>query len=571
MEVTSFKSRVRIGGLTAALALLALGVAAPGAGAFGLSGLVAQPTDTAAGEHHDFHIHINVDQPADQIKDLTVHLPPGMIGDPSATSDLCTETELNADNCPDEAKVGTTTSGVDVVGLLHQDVAGDIYNVAPHTGEPARLGIVLRPGVGEKIILQSTASLRQSDYGLDTVLQNLPNQAVIVPNVLTLPINITSLDLTLFGDTASRPAFMRNPTSCGQATTSFDATSYNDGPASGSASFTPTGCDQLDFSPTLGVTLGPGGTGTNEHPQLTTVIEQEETEAGLKRAQVFLPAETQSNNNALAHQCALSDFQAGNCAANTQIGEAHASSPLLAEELAGPAYLLATGSGSGLGVGLDLQGQLHLLIHGDFIFKPDFSQSGNLFDGLPDIPIANFALTIYGGDNGLLVATRDLCQPPAPVAEYDFTGHNGANITGTSDADIAGCAPPEPPTAKARLKRVESNNPVLKLKGKAGSVDLTQMRVKLPNGLRFADGAAFTNGTTATADGAELPSSAIHHGRFRAKVDSAGAVQRLGLRMAHGALQETKPIKQGRRLHFPVKLKDSNGDVTSLDVVAKAQ
>jgi hypothetical protein len=41
--------------------------------------------------------------------------------------------------------------------------------------------------------------------------------------------------------------------------------------------------------------------------------------------------------------------------------------------------------------------------------------------------------------------------------------------------------------------------------------------------------------------------------------------------MAHGALRETKQIKQGRKLHFPVKLKDSNGDVTSLDVVAKAQ
>ena len=279
--------RAKAAGLAAVATAFACAAFAPAAGAFALSGLVAQPTDTTAGEHHDFHIHIGVDQPEDQIKDLTVHLPPGMLGDPTATGSLCTETQLNADTCPADSEVGVTTSSVLISGIVPQDINGTVYNVEPHTGEPARLGIVLRPAVGSKVVLQSSAELRQSKVpGLDPIMKDLPNTANLGGPV-AVPIDITALDLTLYGDTVDKPAFMRNPTSCGEATTTFDATSYADTTASGSASFTPTDCDHLEFSPDFSATLGPGNTDAFQHPQLTTVIQQAETEAGLKQAKVF--------------------------------------------------------------------------------------------------------------------------------------------------------------------------------------------------------------------------------------------------------------------------------------------
>jgi hypothetical protein len=448
------------------------------------------------------------------------------------------------------------------------DINGTVYNVEPHTGEPARLGIVLRPDVGSKVILQATAALRQSDFGLDTILKDLPNMANL-GGPGAVPIDITALDLTLYGDTANKPAFMRNPTSCGEATTTFDATSYADTSASGSASFTPTGCDQLDFSPELSASLGPGNTSANQHPQLTTVIQQEETEAGLKQAKVFLPAETQANNDALSHQCPLAVFLDGECAENTQVGEAHASSPLLANELAGPAYLLATNTGSHLGVGLDLQGQLHLLLHGEFVFTPDLTQAGNLFQGLPDIPISNFALTIYGGDGGLLTATRDLCDPPAPEADYEFLGHNEAQTSGSTPVDVEGCAPPAPPTASVKLGKPSSSHPTLRFRADAGSEDLVKAVLKLPRALRFANGDDFDHGATIEDDSGPLPGGQIsHHRRGLRLTDSGTSLFKAAL--ADGAVQRRRKIGQDK-LHFAVKLKDAQGDTTTLNLVAKAR
>ena len=61
---------------------------------------------------------------------------------------------------------------------------GNLYNVVPRAGEPARFGIVLDPSpipgnpvVFPKIILQSAAQLRPSDLGLDTILNDLPEHS----------------------------------------------------------------------------------------------------------------------------------------------------------------------------------------------------------------------------------------------------------------------------------------------------------------------------------------------------------------------------------------------------------
>jgi hypothetical protein len=62
---------------------------------------------------------------------------------------------------------------------------------------------------------------------------------------------------------AGNPAkgFVSNPTSCAVATTTIDAVAYDGTRGSGSASFTPTGCDKLAFAPTIAATLDPGAKG----------------------------------------------------------------------------------------------------------------------------------------------------------------------------------------------------------------------------------------------------------------------------------------------------------------------
>ena len=153
-------------------------VAAPSANAaFGLADLSAQPANGSAGANSDFTISLTVQDPAADLKDLTIHLPPGLVGNPLATP-TCSESDLNADHCDPVSQVGTTATGALLSGTIPITVPGNVYNVAPRPGEPARFGIVLHPGPGlPPTVLQSGASLRQSDFGLDTVLNNLPNTA----------------------------------------------------------------------------------------------------------------------------------------------------------------------------------------------------------------------------------------------------------------------------------------------------------------------------------------------------------------------------------------------------------
>jgi hypothetical protein len=426
-----------IGTVIAAAALMAAVPAS--AQAITLSGLVAQPASTQAGAHSDFHLHM--DFSGGQVKNLTVGLPPGQIGNPNATP-KCTVAQLNADNCPDNTIVGSVTANatITVVVLPVGPIAvnGTLYNLEPQPGEPARFGIVLRPvdlpdplpDILPPIILQSGVQLRP-DFGLNTVINNIPN------STQGLPTTINSQDITLFGNRPWMSApFMRNPTSCSGKTTNFTAVPYSGATGTGSASFTPTGCGALDFSPAFTAEVGGPGQTTNGVPTTaSTAILQDTDEAGLLNAVVKVPGDLNPNATLFfGSHCDQASFQAGTCPAGTVVGLATAASPLLSQPLIGNVELV-TGSGPLPNLGLDLKGQLHLLLQGTV----DISAGNTVsFNGLPDIPIARFQLT-FTNPPGLLGTARDLCTPPPPLFHADFTGYNGASSSVDAPATVDGC------------------------------------------------------------------------------------------------------------------------------------
>jgi hypothetical protein len=426
-----------IGIVIAAAALLAVPASAQ---ALGLSGLVASPASTQAGAHSNFHLHMNFS--GGQVHNLTVGLPPGMIGDPNAAP-LCTVAQLNADACPANTKVGSVTANATVTVVVVPvtvDVNGDLYNLTPQPGEPARFGIVLRPlalppplpSVLPPIILQSGVQLRP-DFGLNTIINNIPNTTLSSGDT-----TINSQDITLFGTApGTGKPFMRNPTSCGSNTTNFTAVPYSGSSATGQASFTTTNCGALDFSPALTAAVGgPGQTTNGVATTASTTILQDNDEAGLLNAVVNVPSDFNPNSGLFfAAACDQASFVAGNCPANTVVGLATAASPLLSQPLLGNVELVQ-GSGTFPNLGLDLKGQLHLLLQGTTAINPNTVT----FDGLPDIPISRFQLT-FTNPPGLLGTTRDLCAPPVPVFHANFTGYNGGSASVDAPATVDGCGP----------------------------------------------------------------------------------------------------------------------------------
>lgn len=547
----------RIGGkLSLCAAIVAAFTVVPAtASAITVSGVTPVPANTQAGANSNLSLDFNLS--GGQLKDLVIHLPPGLVGNPLATT-TCTEAELNANTCPAASRVGAISNTIN--GVV--PAAGQVFNVVPRAGEPARFGFVLSTGLGAPIILQSPAALRPTDFGLDTILNEVPD------NVMGIPITITRIELDLQGQVGSPPqGFLRNPTSCGTNTVSVDATPYSGSPGSASGNFQTVNCGSVPFSPEFKATIKQSAN-FNNAVELSTTISQTIEEAGLKRAQVTLPAQVSGDGVALANTCSISDFQGETCPPSTIAGDAVAGSPLQAEPLRGNVYILPSSTSSLPDIGVDLRGSLGLKLKGALGLSTELRPVVT-FDGLPDIPISEFTLTFAGGPTGVNDASPDLCsEKPPPAFNTNFLAHTGAVLDLETPAkvtcDKAKGGKKKPPKATLKLGRLSSDQPTLKLKVKAGSSKLRTAKLKLPTGLSFdKDG----SGASAKADGKALKGKALKLGSRSLALKTKGA-RSLVAKVGKGTLIRNTNLN-AKKLRIKLKLRDVAGKSTKLTLRPK--
>lgn len=549
--------------LVGSIAVAALLVVVPSALGFGLTPSV-QPQTAPAGSNTDLEIEIEIQQASEDLKDLTIHLPPGLVGNP-LVAPQCTEEQLNADACPATSDVGDVSNDVTISPGLPQTVNGHLYNMVPQPGEPARFGVVLKPeptGVLiPPIILQSPAKLRQSDFGLDTLLTDLPRTASTPLGDLDIDIN--SVNLSLKGR-VNDLGFIRLPTSCKDHTVGFDANSYTGGPASAQTTFATTDCGALPFSPELKATAKPQGLG--EPIELTTTISQTIEEAGLAHAQVILPTGITGNNELLGTPCPRVDFFAGSCPPNTIIGTALAGSPLQLQPLTGTVALIEPAVPGLPDIGLDLRGPLALKLTGSLALGGD-GRAITTFAGLPDIPIADFKLT-FTREAGFVIAGVDLCASPPLIVDGLFRAHSGAETAVQAPIELEGCGGDKgkKPKAKVKLSKLGSDEPKLKLTVKAGAERMRTARLKMPKKLGFASGKVFKRGIKAKANGKKLKGKKVKHTERALKLKGKRA-KRFVANVAGGALEVDD--KARRRMRFKVKVVDVRGGRTTLAVKSK--
>ncbi len=119
------------------------------------------------------------------LKDASVALPPGFVGNPNATPrcsfQVFSEEENHRTECPNDTAVGIATSylasgaGSNVEGGA-SPTSSQIYNLVPPKGVAAEFGFV---AAGVTPVLLGTSVRTGSDYGLTTTVKNV-NQAVVV-------------------------------------------------------------------------------------------------------------------------------------------------------------------------------------------------------------------------------------------------------------------------------------------------------------------------------------------------------------------------------------------------------
>jgi hypothetical protein len=478
------------------------------------------PKSLQAGSHPDVTIHAEFSG-SEHVRDLTISLPPGLAGDPTSKP-RCAQAAFQADTCPANTRVGTTSvrTVIPPLQILPIDAAGDVYNVVPAAGEPARLGVVVRPPLGaSKVFIASPVRIRPSDGGLDSVITNMPS-TVGLPLLGEVEMFIQAMDLTLSAPFASLP------TACKPAQARIAAVSAAGTAVSRAAEpFTPTGCDKVPFAPRLEATVD-----STALPGLRTVITVPRGHASTATAAVTLPRALAVNVAALNDMCTLEEQSAGPCPERARVGSAVARTPLLAQPLTGPVTLAALAGRPLPGLRMDLTGAAALSLTG----AVDLSPIRATFAGIPDVPLERFELTF--DPKGTLVTRGNLCRGPAPRIGAELTGHNGATVRLDEPLAVAGC---ELPDVTLTLNRRKLKLRVDALRGRP----LQRVELALPRGLRLQ------RGSVARANGVRL-----RRVRGRTIAVRPGAAR-------HFTIKGTVSHRLRKRRAFVVETLDSSGRV----------
>jgi hypothetical protein len=377
--------------------------------------------------------------PANNVKDVDVTLPPGLVGNPNALP-RCTAEELanggliggSGPGCPLTSQVGDLT-----VFLNTGSFTAPLYNIVPPAGEPAQFG----------------ANILLANSFLDVSVVHTPHGYALQTDSSDISglLPLVEINVTLWGvpadpsHDADRPCpggstpcssngpmnpLLTLPTSCtGQLSSTLTVDSWTD-----PGDFTPpdtstmgpmTGCGSLPFNPSISVQPdahsadSPTGLAVDVHVPQANHSPNSLATSMLQNADVTLPSGVAVNPAAADGLQACSEAQIGldntsqpTCPDASKIGSAEIDSPIQADPLTGSIYLAQQTSnpfGSLLAIYVAVQSDGVLIkLAGELVPDPNTGQLQTIFTNNPELPFTDFKLNFYGGNRATLV-TGDSC------------------------------------------------------------------------------------------------------------------------------------------------------------------
>jgi hypothetical protein len=411
--------------------------------------LEAGTTSSHAGDFSSFILKLDRDDGDQFLGDLNFRMPPGFTGSLRGIP-YCSETaiahaaqslgrsELAAPSCPAASQIGSTNVAAGP-GSHPFHAVGKTYLAGPFKGAPLSL-VAVTPALAGPY-----------DYGVVVVRVALhvdPQTAQVsaisdtVPSIIGgVPIRMRSIQVN-----TDRPNFTINPTNCNPLTVDSEGIGDQGTVANFSSYFHVDNCAGLPFKPTITMRQTGGRKATHRaaNPAFSLDLTTHPGEANIKSVSVTLPSAFEIDQRHLGNICSEKELAATECAGRTPIGKATTTTPLLDQPLEGPVYAVS-GSGGLPRLAFILNGQVDLMPRAD----TDTVGKGLLrttVPVIPDAPIGHFHLNIFGGKNGYLVNTRDICVH-TPITRVSFGAQNGKTRTQSIKVKAA-CG-----KKKARAKR----------------------------------------------------------------------------------------------------------------------
>jgi hypothetical protein len=443
----------------------------------------AGPTDTQAAADTPFTLNIGRPDGDQAIESVTMKLPPGAAA-LLAQVKPCTQAEAEAVNpaaetsespvyaCPESSEVGNTVS---VSGLGGAPVAleGKLFLTGPLTANGQH-------GSGPFGLLAETrAKAGPFNLGYVKVFSTInvnPETAAAtiasgrIPEMLKgVPVQLKALSVTV--ERPEGKPFEFNPTNCGEELKIEGAlTAYEGGSTPISANYPLTGCSSLPFGPKL--TASVGGKGSKaDGTSFSVKIESEGLgQANIHKVDLTIPEALPSRLTTIQKACPEATFNANpaSCDEGSVIGEGIVHTPVFANPLHGPAYLVSHGGAAFPDVEFVLQGEgITLILDGKTDIKNGITYSK--FETAPDAPFTTFETILPAGPHSALTTdvpeSEDfsLCKQASSRLEMPTTivAQSGKPIEQTTQIALTGCGGVLPYKAK-KLTRAQKLAKALK-------------------------------------------------------------------------------------------------------------
>lgn len=449
----------------------------------GFEKFVVTTTDTQAGGHPDMKIDTEFatggafsGKPLPAFRTLTIDSPTGFIGNPHVTP-KCTLTEFASAACPIDSQIGTV--GVPSLGIF--GIFFPIYNMETRPNQAGLLGFTV-PLLGAPTFLE-LVSRTDGDYGLSSVSTpqiklGLNTLEVELWGVPADPANdihrffspLSGLaacfdfqngcltgeggqSMTFAPSAIPERPFLQNPTTCGQKLIARGEIEYYEGYNDHSAeSELPgmTGCQQLSFSPSFLAKPTTDRTDTASGLDLTIKVPQSQSgkvpaPSELRTSLVTLPEGFTINPSAVDGKVVCPDeataigtlFEA-RCPEFSRIAALSIDVAALPGPISGGIYLAEPKPGNPYRFVLAADGfATHIKLTGSTRTDPQTGRVTLALEDLPQSPLQEFDMHIFGSERGLFASPSKCAHTPAD-AEFVPWDNELRNATSSDFMDFTG-------------------------------------------------------------------------------------------------------------------------------------
>jgi hypothetical protein len=419
-------------------------------GGFAL-GFTAGTSNPLAGGYSPFSVTFSRQDREQNLVGVTLRMPPGLLGR-IAGIPLCPEAQAQAGACSSASRIGSATAGVGS-GSHPLWQSGQVYLTGPYKGAPFGLSIVVPADAGPfhlgNIVVRAAIAVDPHTAQITVTSDPFPQ------SVDGVPLRIKTVNTLI-----DREAFTFNPTNCEPLSVSGTLMSTQGASAGVASHFQAANCAALAFRPSFKVATQ-AHTSKKNGASLDVKVGYPSGggQANIGKVAVTLPKQLPSRLTTIQQACPEATFNANpaSCPAGSVIGTATASTPVLANPVSGPAYLVSHGGAAFPDLVLILQGEgVKLELIGSIDIKKQVTSSS--FNSVPDAPISSFELTLPEGPHSGLAtvlpakAKGNLCGTSLEMPTT-ITGQNGAQIKQNTKIAVTGCLKAKKKTKKSKKHR----------------------------------------------------------------------------------------------------------------------